>query len=56
MVNIPGTDDYVMSNLESEFHLESDTDSYKSEYDEGFCNDTSSSSLDEQNIDLLKDI
>lgn len=35
-----------MSNLESEFPLESDTDSDKTEYNAGFFNDTFSSSLD----------
>ena len=35
-----------MSNLESEFPLESDTNSDKTENNAGFFNDTSSSSLD----------
>ena len=48
MVNIRGIEGYVMPKPESEFHLESDSDSSESEseseYDEGSCDDASSSS------------
>ena len=44
MVNIRGVEGYVMPKPESEFHLESDSDSSESEYDEGSCDDASSSS------------
>ena len=37
MVNIRGTEGYVMPKPESEFHLDSDSDSSESEYDEHSC-------------------
>ena len=46
MVNIQGIEGYVMPKPESEFHLGSNSDSSKSEYDERCCDDASSSSSD----------
>ena len=46
IVNIRGIEGYVMLKQESEFHLESVSDSSESEYDEGTCDDASSSSSD----------
>lgn len=42
MVNIRGIEDYVMPKPKSEFHLESDGNFGESEYDESFCDDSSS--------------
>ena len=46
MVNIRGIEGYVMPKPVSEFHLESDSDSSESEYDERSCDDASLSSSD----------